>query len=192
MDLAAEFRLGASEQQRIRSPSPANGGRHGVRIDFRSEPAGTPGGCPRTFTPVDRGEDILLSGTADTAVAGQLMTIRAVRSEPDGGPSGNRIPAGDPFELARVRIDERGDFAYRWRPTEPGDYTIGALYQSQSPMFADDFSIPTNVRVVATPTPEAPPGDPPPQVGWPVPPPGPTASSRDRRLRHAVGLGARV
>jgi len=90
----------------------------------------------------------LVSGKADRAVAGQLMTIRAVRSEPTPNRGfGNRTPVGEPVELARVRIAQDGTFAYRWRPAQPGDYTLGALYQSQSPKFADDFSIPANLRV---------------------------------------------
>lgn len=155
MDLAVEFELGgdALGQPPIRSPSPVNGGRRGVRISFRADPVGAPGGCPLTFTPVNLGDEVLLSGTAETSVAGQLMTLRAVRSRPGSGPSGNRIPEGAPSELARVRVAEDGTFAYRWRPTAAGDYTLGALYQSQAPGLADDFSMPTNLRVGPTPTP---------------------------------------
>jgi RTX calcium-binding nonapeptide repeat (4 copies) len=176
MDLAAEFTVGQHSQpaQMVSSPSPANSGRHGVRISFHTDPEGTPGGCPTTFTPVDFGADILMSGRADTAVAGQLMTIRAVRSEPAGGGFGNRTPVWGPVELARVKVAEDGTFAYRWRPPEPGDYTLGALYQSQSPKFAEDFSIPTNVRVVQPPTTDPSPSDPPPFPVCPSPQfPGP-------------------
>ena len=149
MDLAVEFAVGQDSQapETLRSPSPANSGRHGVWISLSSDPAGVPGGCPTDFTPVASGKEILVSGSADSAVAGQLMTIRAVPSEPGlGGGVSTRRPLGAPIDLARVRIGSDGTFAYRWRPP-PGDHTLGAFYQSQSPKFADDFSIPVNLRV---------------------------------------------
>ena len=154
MDLAAEFAVGQDAQaaRAVRSPSPANSGRHGVRISLDSDPAGVPGGCLTRFTPVGFGEGVSVRGRADTALAGQLMTLRAVRSEPAGRPGrGNRRPVGGVVELARVRIGEDGIFAYRWQPTQSGDYTLGALYQSQSPKFADDFSMPVNLRVLPRP-----------------------------------------
>ncbi len=149
MDLAVEFAVGQDQQaaRTVRSPTPANSGRHGVRIGLNSDPAGVPGGCPASFTPVAFGNGALVTGEVDTALAGQLMTLRAVRSEPAGGGFGNRTPVGGAVELARVRIGEDGSFAYRWQPTQPGDYTLGALYQSQSSQFADDFSMPLNLRV---------------------------------------------
>lgn len=124
MDLSAAFSVvqGSQPAEIVRSPSPVNSGRHGVEISFRSDPEGVPGGCPRTFTPVRFGRSILVSGRADTAAAGQLMTIRAVRSAParrSVPPS--RVPQGrGRFNLASVRIAEDGAFAYRWRPTVPG------------------------------------------------------------------------
>jgi len=151
MDLGVEFRVGSQWSEIVRSPSPANSGRHGVEISFRTDPEGEPGGCPLLFTPVDLGREITMSGRADAAAAGHLMTIRAVRSapQPGGNGFGNRVPEeGGPYDLATVRIAEDGTFAYRWRPTAPGDYTLAALYRSQSPKLDGDFSMPTNLRIV--------------------------------------------
>ncbi len=153
MDLGVEFRAGVGSQpfEVVRSPSPANSGRHGVEISFRTDPEGEPAGCPLLFRPVDFGREITMSGRADAAAAGHLMTIRAARSapQPGGNGFGNRVPEeGGPFDLATVRIAEDGTFAYRWRPTAPGDYTLAALYRSQSTKLDGDFSMPTNLRIV--------------------------------------------
>lgn len=161
MDLAVEFQVEQSAgggQQVIRSPSPSTR-RHGMQISLSTDPPGDPGGCSTSFRQVESGEDILVSGRADPAVAGQLMTIRAVRSKPDGGPFGTRIPEGAPIELARVSIADDGSFAYRWRPTPAGEYTVGALYQSQSPELTNDFSNPANLRVGPPPTSAPPPAE---------------------------------
>ena len=148
MDLSVEFLVGptAGSAHVVRSPSPINVGRHGVPISFRADPAGAgplwgaclslAGGAALPLPSVPLGTEVSLGGKTDPAVAGQAMTIRAARR-------GERAPV----DLARVRIQGDGSFRYRWRPTALGDYALGALYRSQSPALADDFSAATSMRI---------------------------------------------
>lgn len=142
MDLAVEFTVGQTPMSAevVRSPSPMSSGRHGLPISFRTDPRGGTSGACLSFPvgpppSVASGKDVLVNGKTDPAAAGQLMTIRAARR--DEGPR----------DLATVRIGGDGSFGYRWRPSTPGDYAIGALYRSQSPALTDDFSEATTLRI---------------------------------------------
>lgn len=147
MDLAVEFKVGRTplSAQVVRSPSPVNGGRRGLPISLRTDPQGGFGAClfPLGAPPpsVALGKDVLVSGKTDPALAGQLMTIRAAEV------LSGRLNESDPSDLANVRIGADGAFGYRWRPAVLGDYAVGALYRSQSPGLADDFSEARNLRI---------------------------------------------
>jgi len=144
LSLAVAFQVSESggAPRTVPSPSPVNVGLQGVPISFTTQPRGRPGGCPGVGAPpvVPVGSAVSMGGRASGAVAGQLMTIRAAR-EGDSAPR----------DLATVRIDKNGGFGYRWRPTSPGAYALGARYRSQSPKLADDFSPATTLRVAAAP-----------------------------------------
>jgi len=110
---------------------------HGVRLcGVRGRGDLWDGGLAHAPPSVAFGKDVLVSGKTDPAVAGQRMTIRAARMGGRG-----------PKDLATVRIGGDGTFGYRWRPAVLGDYAIGALYRSQSPALADDFSEARTLRI---------------------------------------------
>lgn len=184
MDLGVEFRVSHTSQneQIVRSPSPDNSGRYGVRISLRTDPGSGPP-CSG-FTPVGLGKEVLVTGQADTTVAGDLMTIRYVRE----GEAGAR-------DLANVRVGEDGTFLYRWLPSQPGKYALGALYRSQSPKLADDFSTPSGLLIVKPPKPANP--NPPPNPNPPLSkttPAGITAARRVRchRRRCAIAVAGSI
>ena len=101
--------------QRIVSPRVRVVGRSGVQIELYADPPGQLAGGGCHSSPVAPGAEVVVHGTTNPPVAGQLLDLVYV---PPGG--------YQPLPLATVRADSAGGFAYRdWRPTLPGQTRLG-------------------------------------------------------------------
>jgi hypothetical protein len=132
--MEARLRFSVSTGGEILSPAARLTGRFGVRLTL--DPA-----RPCAAERVGRGRAIDIAGATRPAIPRQKVRLQFV-------PPGLRTPV----TLADVRVGADGRFGLPgWRPRLPGDYEVGALYQSQSPELADDFSAPLAIRVGASP-----------------------------------------
>jgi hypothetical protein len=134
---------------RVRSPRPRLTGRRGVQIHLSTRPRTAP---LFDFLHFDKGavlrppRGLSIRGRTDPPVAGQLVRLR-VAYDRELLERFQRFPPDRSRLLARVRVNRRGRFIYRWRPRRAGLYQVYATYRRQRKRLISDSSCPLGLEV---------------------------------------------
>jgi hypothetical protein len=105
---------------RLRAEPPRIAGPVGVRLKLGSRPGSFPFGAAKV------GQSVLLTGRTSRRLMGRKIALRLA----SGARSVEQlISKRPPFgTLARVAVDGRGRFSFRWRPETPGWTELRAVY----------------------------------------------------------------
>ena len=132
---------------KVHSSRPRVTGRRGVQIRLWTRPRMRSFFALPNFgegRPLRRMSALSIRGRTDPPLPRQLISLRV------GYDRRGRYQAFPPERsrlLARVRVDGRGRFQYRWRPPLVGRYQLFARYRRQRARMASDISCPLGFDV---------------------------------------------